>query len=145
MNELIKKLLSRPGGRYLVVGGSVYTLELAIIVVAQYGLGTSAVTAVAASYIIGTAVSFGLQKLFTFGDKRMHHKIVLSQAAAVTALVVFNFGFTILATKLLQNVLPAVVVRTLALVTTTLWNFFLYKTRIFKPSDPKSETLELIT
>jgi putative flippase GtrA len=129
-----KAFLSRPGGRYLLVGGSVYLLELVVIVVAQH-LGASAVTAVALSFIIGTIVSFGLQKLFTFGDKRMHHKILVPQAIAVALLVAFNFAFTVLATKLLQDVLPAIAVRTLAILTTTIWNFFLYKTRIFKKSE----------
>jgi putative flippase GtrA len=136
---LARNFLSRPGGRYLVVGVSVYALELAIIVIAQH-LGAGSVLAVALSYIIGTTVSFGLQKLFTFGDKRMHHKILTVQALAVGGLLLFNFGFTLLATKLLQDVLPAVVVRTLALLTTTIWNFFLYKTRIFKQSGPEPIT-----
>jgi putative flippase GtrA len=139
ITTLIKSFLSKPGGRYLLVGGSVYALELLVIIIAQH-FGASQVLAVALSFIIGTIVSFGLQKLFTFGDKRMHHKVVLSQAVAVALLVAFNFGFTILATKLLQNVLPAVVTRTLALLTTTIWNFFLYKTRIFKKAN-----VELIT
>ena len=30
---------------------------------------------------------------------------------------------------------PAVVTRTIALAITTIWNFYLYKTRIFKNSD----------
>jgi putative flippase GtrA len=131
MKQLLRKLLSRPGYRYLVVGGSVYVFELAVIVVAQW-LGASAVWAVAISFCLGTLVSFLLQKLVTFGDKRMHHRVVLSQFIAVTLLVVFNFGFTVLVTKLLSPPLPAVVTRTLALLTTTIWNFYLYRTRIFK-------------
>ena len=117
--------------RYLLVGGSVYLLELAIIVAAQ-AAGTTAVQAVALSYVIGTLVSFLLQKLVTFGDKRLHHKIVGLQLLATVLLVVFNFGFTLLLTKLLEGVVPAVVARTIALAITTLWNFYLYKTRIFK-------------
>jgi putative flippase GtrA len=130
---MIKKLLKRPGVRYLLVGGSVYVLEIAIILIAQHQ-GASAVVSVGLSYVIGTTVSFGLQKLVTFGDKRMHHKILIPQAVATALLVVFNFGFTLLATKLLANVFPTVVTRTLALLTTTIWNFYLYRTRIFKSS-----------
>lgn len=138
--SFIKSLLNRPFGRYLIVGGSVYVLELAVILIAQ-ALGASPVTAVAIGYITGTIVSFGLQKLFTFGDKRMRHKIVLSQAAAVACLVAFNFGFTLLMTKVLQDVMPAIVVRTIALLITTLWNFFLYKTRIFKQGATDAEPI----
>jgi putative flippase GtrA len=135
MKAKLQELLQRPGIRYLLVGGSVYVFELAVIVVAQL-LGAGAVLAVAISFILGTAVSFLLQKFVTFGDKRTHHKIVIPQLLATCALVVFNFGFTILVTKLLEHHLPAVVTRTIALLITTLWNFYLYKTRIFNRQAP---------
>jgi putative flippase GtrA len=134
MNAFIRKFLASNGGRYLLVGGSVYVLELLIIVLAQH-LGAGPILAVALSFWIGTAVSFLLQKFVTFGDKRTHHKIVIPQVAAVTALVVFNFGFTVLMTHLLSHHFPTVVVRTVALGITTIWNFYLYKTRIFTAGD----------
>jgi putative flippase GtrA len=143
MKAKIIELLKRPGIRYLIVGGSVYVFELAVIVVAQRQ-GASPVIAVAWSYVLGTMVSFLLQKLVTFGDKRMHHKILLPQFIATCLLVVFNFGFTLLVAKVLEGVLPAVVSRTLALLTTTIWNFYLYRTRIFKKSaeNPLKDTLQ---
>lgn len=118
----------------MLIGGSVYLLELLVIVVAQK-LGQSAVVAVGLSFWIGLCVSFILQKLVTFGDKRMHHRVLLPQVLAFSLLVVFNFSFTIAVTKLLQHVLPAVVTRTLALGITAIWNFYLYKTKIFKTSE----------
>jgi putative flippase GtrA len=134
MKAFTRKFLARSSGRYLIVGGSVYVLELLIIVTAQK-LGLSPVWAVALSFWIGTGVSFLLQKFVTFGDKRTHHKIVIPQLLAVTALVLFNFGFTILMTHLFAHHLPTVVVRTLALGITTIWNFYLYRTRIFTRSE----------
>jgi len=129
-----QKLLQRPGYRYLLIGGSVYLFELAVIAVAQ-ALGASAVWAVAISFCLGTLVSFFLQKLVTFGDKRMHHKILIPQLVATALLILWNLGFSVLLTKLLQSHLPAVATRTLALGITTVWNFYLYKTRIFKNSN----------
>jgi len=129
----LQALLKRPGYRYLIIGGGVYLFELAVIVTAQR-LGASAPWAVAISFCFGTLVSFFLQKLVTFGDKRMHHRIVVPQLVAVTLLVVWNLSFSVALTKLLQDHLPAVVSRTLAIGLTTLWNFYLYKTRIFKNS-----------
>jgi putative flippase GtrA len=133
MTPKLLHLLKKPGVRYLLVGGTVYLFELVVILVAQHQ-GASPVAAVAWSYILGTAVSFLLQKLVTFSDKRMNHKILLPQLMATVLLVLFNFGFTIAVTKLLANILPAVISRTLALLTTTIWNFYLYRTRIFKNS-----------
>jgi putative flippase GtrA len=125
------ELRQRPGLRYVVVGGTTYVIELAAIVLAQH-LGASAVKAVAISFWFGLVVSFTLQKLVTFGDKRTHHKVVLPQIATFSLLVLFNFGFTIAVTRLLEHVLPVVAIRTLAIGVTTLWNYYLYKTRIFR-------------
>ena len=130
----IRNLLQRPGIRYVVIGGSVYVLEIALILLAQHW-GASAVAAVAISFWIGLGVSFLLQKLVTFGDRRMHHKVLLPQVVAFALLVVFNFLFTVGATKLFAHILPAVVTRTLAVGTTTVWNFYLYRTKIFKQAD----------
>ena len=123
--------LNRVSSRYLIAGVSIYLFELLVILVAQ-AAGASPVKAVAWSFILGTALSFGLQKFVTFGDKRLHHKVVLSQLLAVSTLVLFNFGFTVLVAKIVTHVVPAVVSRTLALGITTIWNFYLYKTRVFK-------------
>lgn len=128
--------MQRPGYRYLVVGGSVYLFELVVIVVAQKA-GANPIIAVGLSFWLGLIVSFALQKLFTFSDRRLHHRILLPQFLAVSALVLFNFGFTLLVTKLLANLLPAVITRTIALGITTFWNFYLYKTHIFKTSGPE--------
>jgi putative flippase GtrA len=130
----MKAVLERPGVRYVVVGGSVYLLELLVIVLAQYW-GRTPVQAVALAFFIGLIVSFLLQKLVTFSDKRTHHKILIPQIIAVTLLVLFNLCFTLLVTRLLQDSWPAVVSRTLALGVTTSWNFYLYKTRIFKNAE----------
>lgn len=129
--QRVKTLLQRPAYRYLVIGGSVYVFELLVIVIAQH-LGATAVWAVAISFCLGTLVSFFLQKLVTFGDKRMHHRILVPQLIATILLVLWNFGFSVLLTRLLEHNLPAILTRTLAIAITTIWNFYLYKTRIFK-------------
>ena len=130
-----KRLLKKHAVRYLLVGGSVYVFELVIIIVAQ-AFGANDVLAVAISFTFGTLVSFLLQKFITFGDKRTHRKVITLQFLATCLLVVFNFGFTLLIAKLFMNIVPAVISRTIALALTTLWNFYLYKTRIFKSTQP---------
>lgn len=131
MTARLRLLLQRPGYRYLLVGGSVYVFEIAVILVAQW-FGAGQVLAVAISFCLGTIVSFWLQKLVTFSDKRLHHKILATQFITTSLLVAFNFIFTLLVVKLLASYVVAVVSRTIALAITTIWNFFLYKTRIFK-------------
>ncbi len=120
--------------RYITIGISVYLFELSIILIAQR-IGFGPVAAVAISFWLGLLLSFGLQKLITFGDKRLSHGVLVPQLLAFSGLVLFNFGFTILVTKLCANNIPAVATRTIALGITTIWNFYLYKTRIFKSND----------
>ncbi|HEX7484410.1 MAG TPA: GtrA family protein [Candidatus Saccharimonadales bacterium] len=126
--------LKKPSHRYLVTGISVYLFELLVILVAEK-LGASGILAVGLSFWLGFMVSFGLQKAFTFKDKRTHHRILVPQIIAYALLVLFNFGFTLLVTQLLVALVPAVVTRTVALGITTVWNFYLYRTRIFKTDD----------
>lgn len=131
-----KSRLSPEVKRYLVIGISVYIFELLVIVLMQKA-GSGPVMAVAASFWLGLTLSFGLQKVITFGDRRLQRRILLPQVAAYCGLVLFNFGFTVLMTRLLQDVMPIAVIRTLALGITTIWNFYLYKTRIFNnPDEP---------
>lgn len=129
----LTEFLKRPSGRYVLIGGTVYVFELLVIVVAQR-LGASAPWAVAISFCLGTLVSFFVQKLVTFGDKRMHHRILIPQIIATAVLIIWNLAFSVVLTKLLQDHLPAVATRTIALLVTTIWNFYLYKTHIFKNS-----------
>lgn len=116
--------------RYLAIGVLVFGFEIGIIIVAG-GLGASNVLAVSISFILGLFFSFVLQKFITFGDNRTQYSILLPQAAAFSLLVVFNFIFTILITHLTSDFLPATVSRSVALSITTVWNFYLYRTKIF--------------
>jgi putative flippase GtrA/LmbE family N-acetylglucosaminyl deacetylase len=138
---IIRGLLQKKTIRYLIVGGTVYLFELWVIIVAQ-DRGASATTAVALSFTLGLIVSFFLQKLFTFRDKRMHHKVVLAQAVAVGLLVVWNLCFTLLLTSAVQSFMQPTVARTIALLITTIWNFYLYKTRIFTAKPQKKVPTE---
>lgn len=92
----------------------------------------SDVSAVSWAFWTGLIVSFGLQKFFTFSDTRTQRRLIIKQVAAVTALVLFNYVFTILVTKVSEGLLPVVASRTVALLITTLWNYYLYKTSIFR-------------
>ena len=133
--------MQKPGPRYLIVGGSVFVFELAVIKVAQM-CGANNLVAVGLSFWLGFIVSFILQKFFSFGDKRTHHKVLLPQIIATASLVLFNFGFTLLLTDLLTGHMSAFISRTLALAITTIWNYYLYRTRIFK--QPDTSVSELI-
>ena len=127
----VQSLFKKPGYRYMVVGVSVYLLEMLVILGAQK-LGANSVFAVGIGFCVGLVVSFTLQKFVAFGDKQMKRKILLPQIVAFALLVLFNFGFTLGFVWLVNGFMAAVIARTIALGVTTIWNFYLYKTRIFK-------------
>lgn len=130
-----RKLRANPSlMRYLIIGVSVYVFELMVIVVAQL-LGAKAVVAVGISFWLGLIASFILQKFVTFGDKRVHHKVLIPQLLAFSLLVLWNFLFTIGVTAALAGIVAPTITRTIALAITTIWNFYLYKTRIFRTED----------
>jgi putative flippase GtrA len=137
MKSKIQSLFRRLGHRYIIIGISVYLFEILVIISAQ-ALGASAVLAVGISFWLGLIVSFALQKIITFKDREMYHRILIPQIIAFSALVLFNFGFTLLVTKLLTPPVPAFMARTIALAITTIWNFYLYKRHIFRTM--RSET-----
>lgn len=127
-------VLSSELRRYISIGVSVYAVELLVIVLAQHA-GARPEQAVGLSFWLGVIASFCLQKIVTFRDRRLHHRVLVPQIIATGLLLAFNFGFTLLVTYLLAPPLPATITRTLALGITTLWNFYLYKQKIFNNED----------
>jgi putative flippase GtrA len=126
--------LSKSTRRYLIIGVSVYLLEVAIILIGQRA-GASAVASVTLAFWLGLLTSFLLQKVITFEDKNFEKHIVFRQMVAYGILIAWNYGFTILFTKLFQDLMPAVLCRTVALGFCTIWNFYLYKLHIFKSTE----------
>jgi putative flippase GtrA len=129
------KNLPKRTRHYLIIGFSVYIFELIIIFVAQW-LGASNLLAVGLSFWLGMLLSFGLQKIVTFQDKRLQHRILIPQLIAYSILVLGNFSFTLFITHLLGGVISPAVSRTLALGITTIWNFYFYKTKVFNRDSP---------
>lgn len=130
MKQLIAALHADTRVRYVVIGGSTFIVELIVLFAAQ-AAGAPGTLAVAISFLVGLGASFLLQKVITFNDKNFHKKMMAKQVVMYTALVVFNFCFTIAAVWLLENYLPVVFIRTVALATTVMWNYYLYRTWIF--------------
>jgi putative flippase GtrA len=128
--DQLKNLIKRLNHRYLIIGVAVYLFELVVIVVAQKR-GASPLLAVGLSFWLGLIVSFILQKIVTFKDKRMHHKILIPQILGFLALVLVNFCFTLLLTKLISPPVPAILARSIALAITMVWNLYIYRSYVF--------------
>lgn len=129
-NSWLKELSNLRLSRYVFIGGSVYLLEILIIITGQK-LGLKPLLTVSISYWTGILSSFLLQKFVTFRDKRTQMRIILNQSLAYILLVLFNFIFTLILVRFLSTRLPVALIRTVAIIITTAWNYYLYKTKIF--------------
>ena len=89
-------------------------------------VGLGDIQAVAISYWLGLVVAFLLQKVFTFRNKHFSAKHLLRQGVGYGALVLWNYGFTLIFVATLRHKLSIFIVRTLAILCITLWNYRLY-------------------
>lgn len=121
----------KPIVRYVVVGGTSYIIELACIYT-LIALGISSVGAIAISFWIGLIVSFLLQKLVAFGDKRRSARAIASQSLAYGLLVLLNYVFTLGVVYIGTALVGVYIARTIALIITTGWNYLVYSKIIFR-------------
>lgn len=125
-----RSLANKTVVRYVIAGGLSYAIELFLIILLARSFGLSDSTSVAIAFWFGLTIAFVLQKLFAFKDKAA--KFATSQAALYTVLVMFNYLFTVSLVFMLSNLMDVAISRTIALLITTVWNYFIYKKVIFK-------------
>lgn len=118
--------------RYILVGGTGVLFELAVIFVAVKVFSASDAAAVTASYWLGVAFSFLLQKFFAFENKDVRVKSVGYQTVSFGVLLAVNYIFTLVFVHFTAAFLGVYLARMVALVITTGWNFFAYKFIIFR-------------
>jgi len=112
--------------RYLFVGGLAYLFEMTALYILRYYFDFSNVVSVAVSFWIGFVMAFTLQKFVTFQnhEKQAHH--IRRQLVLYSALVAWNFAFTLVCAKLLSSYAPVMVIRTASIIVITSWNYYFY-------------------
>ncbi|MDR1294368.1 MAG: GtrA family protein [Bifidobacteriaceae bacterium] len=127
----IRELMTSPQvWRYVAVGVAGYLLEVAILVLLPR-FGASAGMSVTVSYWVGLAASFAAQKLLAFSNFDTG-PLLARQVFAYGCLVLVNYGFTLGCVHLAAGRIPLVAVRTVCLGMTTVWNYAVYATVIFR-------------
>jgi putative flippase GtrA len=109
------------------VGGFSYGVEMAVLFVFRKGLHWSPITSVAISFWIGLIVAFILQKYVTFKNRDKRPRTIANQIVGHGALVAWNYVFTLALVKVFVPTLSVFIVRTLAIMIITIWNFAAYK------------------
>lgn len=122
--------------RYIITGGGSFAFELSVLIGLKM-LDFSNTWAVAISYWVGLTMSFVLQKFITFGNTDKSAKRVGRQIILYLMLVGLNYTFAITFTSWLATHINFYAARVIALLITTFFNFYAYKSHIF--GDKKQE------
>lgn len=121
----------RTAFRYLFAGGTAVLADVGALYIAKGVLDIPLIPAVALAFLVGFAVSFSLQKFWTFEESsidRMH-----SQAAMYLTLAVINFLLNIVLMYLLVEVVGIwyILAKILVAGSIAIGSFFIYKKIIF--------------
>lgn len=133
---MIRRLFGRTLVRYLFVGGLSYLIEIGSLYYMSAVLGIEPLWSVAISFWVGFVVAYVLQKVITFQNREHTKKAIATQLVSYSLLVAWNYAFTLVAVGLCEQFTSVVVIRTIVIIITTMWNFFIYQ-RIFAQREVK--------
>ena len=127
----MEKLRSNTAVRYLIVGGFAYVVEMGVLYCLQHVFRLDSVLAVGISFWIGFVAAFLLQKYVAFKHHDKRPRVVVRQLAVYSALVAWNYAFTLLIAHFFSAYASIFVLRTIVILIVTVWNFAVYR-RLFK-------------
>lgn len=127
----LHRLWRIPGVRYLVTGGFCFLVDAGILWVAHDLIGIDLAVATAAAFLLSFVVTYTLQKVVAFeSDSRVTPSVV-----RYALLVIVN---TIATTFIVWAVTawgpPWIVGKIVAVIITTVWNYFAYRYWVFAPA-----------
>lgn len=133
LKSTANKLLRAKAARYLVSGGTAFSLEYVAFLFLFYIVSAPSVAANTVSFMIGFVVSFGLNKLWVFhGDqgKKTQHQIGLYFALALVNLAITNIAIL----WLIEVGTPGYAAKIVLIGCVAVWNFILFSKLIFNRS-----------
>ncbi|WP_353112120.1 GtrA family protein [Microbacterium sp.] len=132
---LPRRLWANSAVRYLAVGGFCFLVDIGLLWLAHDVLGIPLAIATPVAFLASFAVTYTAQRLIAFSSEAK----VAPSVARYTALVAFN---TIATTGMVWGAAalgwPWIVGKVLAVVTTTVWNYFAYRYWVFATPEPRS-------
>ncbi len=131
MNVIIKLFRTNQLFRYFLIGGLSFAVEMGILFTLRYVCHFSPVVSVGISFWVGFSVAYILQKVIVFKSTDYSKKVIAKQVTLTLLLVAWNYIFTLTVVHLLESVFSVIIIRTVVIIMTTTWNFYIYKI-IFK-------------
>lgn len=131
-----------PTVRYLVAGGTAFGVDFAILAFLKEWVGLPVSLSAAIAFLVSFAYTYTVQRRFTFRSTAPQARSLLRY----TLLVLFNTGATALIVWAFSLTWVGWVGgKVIAVIATTVWNFFAYKTWVFgsaRPADNRSDSKE---
>jgi putative flippase GtrA len=128
IGQTIQRILSHSAVRYLLVGGAAFLIDVGLLAALHDLLRMPLVVATPTAFISSFALTFILQRWLTFNSDAG----LAASAVRYTMLVAIN---TLATTAIVSGIAalgaPWIVGKIVAVGSTTVWNFFLYKYWIF--------------
>lgn len=125
--------------RYIVVGATSYLIEMGSLYILHNLFGLTSLVSVAISFWIGFSAAFVLQKWFAFASHDKTRRTLTKQLLAYSTLATWNYVFTLGMVALFTPLASVFILRTIAIIIITIWNFAIYrvifKTSTVRPSD----------
>jgi putative flippase GtrA len=123
-------MISGTSWRYLIVGVANTIIGYGVILILQFAFGVHPLAANALGYMIGLAVSYALNRSFTFNSRRSHRTSAPAFVGAAAACFLLNVA--VLQVSITVFDLPAAVGQALAITAYTIAFYFANKYVVFK-------------
>lgn len=123
----MKQLINNRLARYVFVGGISYVFEMAVLFGLREGVRLDPLVAVAISFWIGLVAAFLLQKYVAFQHHDARPHVVAGQVVVYGLLVGWNYIFTLAVAHFFAEYASIFVLRTIAILVVTVWNFAVYR------------------
>ncbi|UYO98175.1 GtrA family protein [Microbacterium sp. M28] len=135
LRDAAHRLWSRSAVRYLLVGGFCFVVDVALLWIAHELLGIPLSIATPVAFLVSFAVTYTMQRVVAFASDSH----VVPSVARYTALVAFN---TVATTGIVwlvdQSGAGWFAGKVLAVVATTIWNYFAYRYWVFVSPSTRS-------
>jgi putative flippase GtrA len=138
---MIKRIIQYSSlSRYLTIGGMAFGVDYGVLLLTYYVFSLPLGVATSLGYATGFAVSFISNRNWVFGDAGKD-KHLARQSIEYFALVIFNYCFTVVGVRLLNehNVKPYIG-KVLVMALIVCWNYLLFKKVIFVAKNGKTHT-----
>lgn len=129
--KLSLKLLTHSSSKYFLVGLLAFGVDYAVLLSLYYLADVNLELSTSIGFITGFLISFTANKQWVFGQVKQK-KHVARQVIEYIFLLVFNFGFTVVAVDFLnQHGVTPVIGKLLVMALIMCWNYALFRWVIF--------------